>query len=282
MHKTEEIANLLYNDHLCDVTKDFLETIKSNEYNNLDNKLVFQINTSDNFQELICNNTTELGNTKRYKLNEGDKINSDQIDLLKKIYSKRKSTRTYDKAGITFNELSALLKTSYYNVGDNIFYNPKTKKSKKLHPRRNIATGGGLYPVDVYIINLKIPEIPKGIYYYNVDDESIEAISNFEDDNQILGSFFTKDRTDIEFERVSVFVIFVGNLNRVALKYRDRGILFTIIDVGALMQSFYIASAVLEIGCCGNGGYYDDNLHHILKLQSNQQMVLGTMTIGKI
>ena len=282
MGNNDELANLLYTDQLSDATKDFLEAIKITEYNFYDNRIDTQINSSDYFHDLICNNTTELGNTKRIKLSDNKELKSERLNVLIEIFNKRKSTRNYDEKGITFDELSVLLSTSYYNVCENIFTNSKTKKSQVFHPRRNIASGGGLYPVDIYVICLKVDGLDNGIYYYNIDNECIEGVNSFENNQEILDSFFSKNRTDIEFDKISGFIVFVGNLNRVSIKYRDRGLIYSIIDVGALMQCFYITSATLNIGCCGNGGYYDNNLHSVLKLINNQQLVLGTMTFGKI
>ncbi len=282
MKYKDSIANIFYDHYLSDQALGFLETLKSNEYNNFDNPFVVIINRSEYFQNLIINNTTELGNTEKRKLDIGSlKLNKQALQL-QKTYENRMSTRKYNDSGLNFNELSALLKLSYYNVGDNKQVDKDGKIVKMLHPRRNIASGGGLYPVDMFVINLKVSDLDKGVYYYNVDKECLETIDLWTEDNKVFDAFFTKYRNDIQYDKVSGFVIFVGNLNRVAFKYRDRGVLFTMIDVGALMHSLYLASAALKIGCCGIGGYFEDDLHDILKLKTNQQMVLGTVSFGKL
>jgi len=282
MKYKDSIGNIFYDQYLSDHALGFLENVKSNEYNNFDNPFVVIINKSEYFQNLIINNTTELGNTEKRELETELLKDNTQVQQLQKIYENRRSTRKYDESGLSFGELSALLKLSYYNVGENKLVDKEGNMVKRLHPRRNIASGGGLYPVDMFIINLKTQDLDKGVYYYNVDKECVETISLFDDDKEVFDAFFTKYRSDVEYDKISGFVIFVGNLNRVAFKYRDRGVLFTMIDVGALMHSLYLASSTLGIGCCGIGGYFEDDLHRILKLKTNQQMVLGTIVFGKI
>jgi SagB-type dehydrogenase family enzyme len=247
----------------------------------MDNPYVGLINSSEYFQGLLCNNTAEFGNTETIKLDEGDIELPEHVKSLKEIYKNRKSTRAYDESGLTFNELSALLKSSYYNVGEHVFQDINGN-SRTVHPRRNIASGGGLYTVDVYVISTKVQNLNQGVYYYNPDNEHLEFVDSPFDEKEVYNAFFTKYRTDVQFNKCSGFIIFVGLMNRSAFKYRDRSIIFTLTDVGALMHSFYLGASALKIGTCGIGGYLEDNLHKILQLKSKQHMVLGTMTFGKL
>ncbi len=281
MRTKDKVFNILYDDYLSDTAKDFLESMKSNEYNLMDNPYIGLINSSEYFQGLLSNNTAEFGNAKTLKLDEGDIELPEEVKALKEVYKNRKSIKNYDDSGLTFNELSAFLKTSYYNVGEHI-WSDKNGNTKTLHPRRNIASGGGLYPVDVYVINMKVQNLDQGVYYYNVDNEALELVDSPFDEKEIYNAFFTQYRTDVEFNKCSGLIIYVGLLNRPAFKYRDRSVIFTMTDVGALMQSFYLGASALKIGVCGIGGYFEDNLHKILNLKSKQHMVLGTMTFGKI
>ena len=46
------------------------------------------------------------------------------------------------------------------------------------------------------------------------------------------------------------------------------------------MQNIYLVSAVLDIGCCAFGGYFDAGLNSLLDLEEDQESVVSMMFLG--
>lgn len=186
------------------------------------------------------------------------------------LNSKRRSTRNFSKEQIPFTIFSNLLGKSYYIVDEQ-------------SNRFNIPSGGALYPVDIFVISLRIQHLKNGVYYYNpfkkclnthidLDKESIDLF--------LEKAFFTNKRDDIDIASSAAIIVFAGFCGRSSIKYGDLGLKFALIEAGAILQSFYLTAAQLGIGICANGGFYDDYLKELLSLNNNTEQVLLTAIVG--
>src|SRR5688500_12042633 len=81
-------------------------------------------------------------------------------DLLLDVLEERKSIRRYDKTNLSANDLSDFL---YYTARIKKIYN----SSQGTLTRRPYPSGGARYPLEIYVMNNRIRDIQKGIYYYD-------------------------------------------------------------------------------------------------------------------
>jgi SagB-type dehydrogenase family enzyme len=151
---------------------------------------------------------------------------------------------------------------------------------------RNIASGGGLYPIDLYFICQHVENLPKGIYHYNLHRSTLELVSDFVSDAEfqkaVNRAFFTDAKIDIEYTNAAGYLIMGGVLNRACFKYLDRGVRWALIETGAVIHSIYLASASLQIGCCAVGGYCDDLVADLIGFTDKSQVALGVVAVGKV
>lgn len=270
-----DTQNMFYDQALGQEALDFLESSKMTAWNNFD--LGIRISThvkTPYYANQIINSTTELGICKHVKLSPN--FNKDS-EFLRELQLKRRSTREFKKF-IEFQDISNVLLNSYFVTEH---FETHTHHFK----RRSIPSGGALYPIDLYYINVNTKNLQPGIYYYNLFECCLDCIEEYKDQissirvlqkvypSEILGNW--------DLASVSGIIVFAGILNRMSCKYENRGIRFAITDVGALLQNIHLAAAAEDIACCAIGGYLDVEIDSLLGLQNPNETVLLTLFIGR-
>ena len=208
---------------------------------------------------------------KKKKLIKSNFLNNLELNTFSKINKKKESTRQYKQSALSFSQISNLLLASY-------FYDKKRGKY-------NIPSGGGLYPINIYIINLKIRSLDYGIYLYNVENKYlslIKKISNMEIEKLLVDGFKANQREDINFKNASAIILFGLNINDATSRYGNRGGRFSLFDVGCILQNLYLSSAALNVGICANGGYIDNILLENLELNEQTNSIVLTAVLGKV
>jgi len=173
---------------------------------------------------------------------------------------------------MNLQDLSNLIQGAYHFIDNN---------------RRNFPVGGGIYSIDVFFINLNIRELEKGVYVFNPRNNTLLKKPNpnnyleqnfWEDVNK---SFPIELDKHIDFKNSSGVIVFASMMNKLSAKYKDRGFRIGMIEVGALMQNFYLSASYFNIGCCAYYAYFDDNLGQFLTLNPPYELVSLSLIIGK-
>jgi SagB-type dehydrogenase family enzyme len=267
----DKLANIFYENHLSNFAFDFIESSKGVGYDQLDNMHIQGILDSPYIQECIENNSLELGNVNRILLDKpaADALEPSQSHLFS-LLQKRKSVRKFSERNISFRDLSILLRGTAMQVNVDGFN------------RRTVASAGGLYPVDIYVIALRIENFGNKIFHYNPTSESLEEIATERNVREEYDRIFmTTTKTDMDYGKAAGVVIFVGTLRRVAFKYHDRGVRYALIEAGELTQNFYLACAALDtVGCCACGGILEEPLLHLIGLGSADEMIANVVLFG--
>ena len=115
-------------------------------------------------------------------------------------------------------------------------------------PLRFYPSGGGRFPLELYLSFKGNEGIPRGVYHYNVKGHYLEHLLEKEGDATIrsLPNYpWIKD--------APLILITTAIFERSMRKYRERGYRFVNLDAGVLLESFYLVASAFEIGCCGGG-----------------------------
>lgn len=182
-------------------------------------------------------------------------------DILK-IVRNRKSVRWFMDSHIPMGKLYGLLKATY-SQGENKHW--------------SIASGGGLYPLDLYIIiSSNHQVIPRGIYRWNPERNELSIISDKEPNVWLEKVFNAKTL----LENAACVLCVAANLNRSALKYANLGYRLTVIEAGHAAQNaslFCVEQGLGSVECCGFG---DKALARELGLNFPNEAVITTLIIG--
>ncbi|MFO7827409.1 MAG: SagB/ThcOx family dehydrogenase [Bacteroidales bacterium] len=188
----------------------------------------------------------------------------------------RRSIRDYDKDyKISLNELTALLFNSYgvtykskiagFNVDGHI-------------GMRNVPSGGALYPLEIYVVIFNA-HIPSGLYHYRADNNSLELLKE---------GTFTEELTKIiqaepyvNMRSSSALIITTGIIERLLIKYGDRGYRFLMQESGFVGQTVSLLAESINLVSCMLGGYDDDKVNEFIGIDGVFETINNIITIGK-
>lgn len=205
------------------------------------------------------------------------KYKNSKIDInFFSLINKRRSLRNFDpNYNLSLNELSSILYNSY-----GVTYREESSASDVVGNIgfRNAPSPGALYPLEIYIVIFK-SHIPSGLYHYRPDLNCLEVIRK--------GNFIDELSTIIKAEpyiniRNSTFLIMTtGVIERVIIKYGDRGYRFLLQESGFVGLLINLIAESLSLGSCWVGGYIDDDINTFLGIDGVFETINNIMVFGK-
>jgi len=179
-----------------------------------------------------------------------------------KIIQKRRSVRQFMDKQITSGQLFGLLEATY---------------SKGKNGHWSVASGGGLYPLDLYIIIINNKQvIPQGIYQWNPDGNKLNLVLDKNPSVWIEKVFNAKTI----LENVGCILCIAANMKRSASKYANLGYRLTLLEAGHAAQNaslFCVEQNLGSVECCGFG---DKALARELDLDFPNEAVITTLMVG--
>lgn len=148
--------------------------------------------------------------------------------------------------------------------------NENLKKSMRFYP-----SGGARYPLELYVSFRGNETIPRGVYHYNVREHSLEQIGGAEEEGELrnLPSYpWVKDAA------VACFITSI--FDRSMRKYAERGYRFSVIEAGILLESFYMVTNALGVGCCAVGSNNDEQIERVLDVDDLEEGFLLQFAFG--
>jgi len=141
---------------------------------------------------------------------------------------------------------------------------------------RTYPSGGGLYPLEVYLAARRVQNLSAGLYHYNLRQHSLEVLGDEATAEDLLTNLTQRDAADSCHLAVVITAIFM----RSQYKYGERGYRFILIEAGHLMQNLCLLAPALGLGMVPLGGYYDDQLHDLLGVNGVDEAVVYAATAG--
>jgi SagB-type dehydrogenase family enzyme len=182
----------------------------------------------------------------------------------------RHSCRNYTNSPLKLQELALLLESGYGIKG--------VKSFEKTHFfERMIPSGGGLYPLELYLIVLNLEGVPPGIYHYAIRPAILEQILLIELPALFISQLFI-DQPYIS--QSGVILIATSFIERNMKKYGDRGYRYTLFEAGHLFQNINLMATALNLGTLNLGGFLDEQLANLLQIDIEKEIPLYAMAIG--
>lgn len=176
---------------------------------------------------------------------------------LQRLLKERHSTRRYSDKKISRDQVIGLCQFGY---------------GTSLKP---VPSGGGLYPIHIFVIVLREQEgLPKGYYEYDSVRDSLTRFSDI--DERLINYAF--DAEDGIFGS-SVQLMICANVDRQARKYANKAYRLSLIEAGQVAQSISLAATEAGLATCELGGVLDDIVTMELELPMGVIPILG-MAVG--
>lgn len=179
----------------------------------------------------------------------------------------RTSSREFSNKPLTTQEISTLL---FYSCGITHPHEDKNR-IRRAHP-----SGGGLYPIETYILMLHgSAEIKSGVYHYNVLDHSLEKLGDGD---------ITHLKTAFHYPWVadtSMVLLFSFIEGRTKLKYGNFAYKVGLIEAGHIGQNVYLNCATMKLKCSALGGMDFEKMHRFFDLDEDHEVLFYSIAVGK-
>ena len=176
---------------------------------------------------------------------------------------RRVSSRSFTGEAIAWKDLAEIVRAC--RVAD----------ASRDPERRTYPSGGARFPVEVYLIVLRVDGLEPGAYHYAMSAGALEQL-------------WKQDLSAREAEIVSPYVsgaagalVMTSVMARSEVKYGLKAYPYALIEAGHMGQNFALACARTGVGCCSIGGFVNDSLSEILDLTSDE-IPLYVIALGAV
>jgi SagB-type dehydrogenase family enzyme len=143
---------------------------------------------------------------------------------------------------------------------------------------RAVPSGGGLYPLDLYLLQFADEPFDGGAYHYHAGRHVLQRTTATQCSRESVAS--TSIYPQIVGEAGIVFVI-VADMERSRVKYGERSYRLVLLEAGHVSQNLYLIASVLGLGIVALDGFYDDRLHELLDVDGVNEIALLSFAIGR-
>lgn len=188
--------------------------------------------------------------------------------------SARRSSRSFSGRSVTLEELATMLHHAQGVSGELPYGDPADPHGTiKL---RNAPSGGGIYPISLLVQAFNVDGLAAGTYEYFPHAHALGPVPTVGDDPAA-----TFSSPDFDVNRAAFVVTFVYNLYDNSRKYGDGGMVFGLIEVGAILQSLHLARTALALAGCDQGGYDKQGIEATYQLDGHSRHVVHVTVVGQ-
>ena len=186
----------------------------------------------------------------------------------------RKSTRYFSTEGISLKDLSELLTLS---CG---LFDSEQETDAHCTIKRTYPSAGGRYPIEVYPVVLRSNDLVKGIYHYNVADNTLELIKAGDYTAQTK-DFYSNQSLELDID-FPCLILCTMVFDRTMEKYCEKGYRFILLDAGHMGQNLYLVAEYLGLGIVGLGAgtHSDDYIDELLGLHHHEENFFYGFAVG--
>lgn len=146
---------------------------------------------------------------------------------------------------------------------------------------RTAPSGGGLYPVELWVAARGIGGLRRGVYRYLPRADELELWSGETSVDSVLASC-VDNAGGIDLSSTAAALLFVAQPWRSMRKYGPRGMRFVLHETGAIAQNVHLAATALDVGSVDYSSYYDDETHAALDIDGVFRAVVHMVLLGSL
>ncbi len=197
--------------------------------------------------------------------NKGLKLScTDNFSELQETANNRMSVREFSGESISFNVISnMLLNSTNIQIRNGLFL-------------RNTPSGGGLYPIDIYLYAHDIENLDQNIYKFNPFYEKLNIVDC--DSSKIKEVF--QNNSYINFEKSAGIIIFTFDYLKVFQKYGELALSLGFIEIGLISQNIHLFSVLYGVGTCDIGGFDKPLCESLLKIDGINTHAVYAIVFG--
>jgi SagB-type dehydrogenase family enzyme len=183
----------------------------------------------------------------------------------------RLSCRHFAQASVQLDELGTVLKAAYGVQG-------KVQMGALEHLERPVPSGGGLYPLEIYVLARWLEGCQAGVYHYVPLNHSLERLRIVALHDSVVSQLFLGQPY---LAGAAAIVILAALIERTTHKYADRGYRYVLLEAGHVGQNINLAAVALGLGSFNLGGFFDRPLAEVCGLDADREVVVYAVALGR-
>ncbi len=183
---------------------------------------------------------------------------------LEEAISQRRSRREYKKETLTLEEVSQILWAAAGSTVDEI-----------TGATRTAPSAGACYPIQAYLIAGEVKGLTSGVYYYEWWGHTLTLIVEGDVREKLTKAALEQQMIN----RTPASLVFTALYPRTTKRYGERGIRYTHIDMGCIVQNVYLQAEALNLGTVCIGAFIDEAVKDILKVKDEEPLCI--MPLGR-
>lgn len=182
----------------------------------------------------------------------------------------RFSCRRFLAEPLALEDLATLLAAAYGVQGH-------TMLVEQEFLERPVPSGGGLYPLELYVLARNVDGLATGVFHYAALTHTAEQVRTVPLPEPFLAGLFLGQPYAASSAAI---VVLSAVVERSLWKYGDRGYRYILLEAGHAAQNLNLAAAALGLGSCNLGGFFDADLASLLGLDDESEIPLYGIALG--
>jgi SagB-type dehydrogenase family enzyme len=189
---------------------------------------------------------------------------------LQAAIDRRVSCRAFTPDGVPLPALAALVRGAYGVTGHSPWGTGDIVD-------RSVPSAGGLYPLELSLIVRAVDGLDPGVYHVVPAADGLEQLRNDAIPEPLLTYLFMGQPWVAQAALIAVLSAVPG---RTLPKYGDRGYRYLLIEAGHAGQNLTLTAATLGLGVVSLGGFFDDEVAGLLRLDTELEFPLYALAVG--
>jgi SagB-type dehydrogenase family enzyme len=191
-----------------------------------------------------------------------------------KVVLNRRSSRTFIGLPVTLTELSNMLVLSC-GLKDSGRWLKGIDRPEQW-PRRALPSGGGMYPLEFYLLVMNVTGLPQGLYHFDVPSGQLTqvrkdpAIFRFEE-------FWAQQ--DL-FQRPAVIFYGTAIFQKSRVKYGARALRYILLEAGGIGAHMNLVANAMDVEFCYDGGGWENKIEEMIGIDGQQEGLVSSFMIG--
>jgi hypothetical protein len=192
---------------------------------------------------------------------------STHTDKLPEFIKHRRSARKYNGTPVSVDNLSTMVAAAF-----------GMRPSQSIQVRTVVASPGGLYPIDSYLLLWNVDGLSEGIYFVDRQFSTVALKSKRSVLPELAECQFSISSAECREAAGAIVMVYVAE--RLQWKYGQRSYRFACMEAGHLMHALAIGSSLAGTSLCPLGGFCDSAVDSLLGIDGNTEMAVYMAIFG--
>ena len=252
----------------CSVSADYHERSKISEFH-------YRFGTEDpkrtapmmRLINAVAGKSKEYGFRPRYDLEPAP--SSELSTPVGELLEGRRTRRRLEARPLSRRDIATLLVRAAGHTGE-------LETEWGTRPLRAYPSGGGLYPLELYLLVLEECELPAGLYHFDAHGPALSLLAEGSYRERVVDGFMA----DPMLRKAPAVLLVTALFLRSRFKYGERSYRFIMLEGGHLMQNLILTGQALGLSVVPIGGFLDRCMERILDVDGFEESVIYSAILG--